>query len=53
MSGSTVRRSWQGNPANGSGQRLPIPLHLTQAAPVNPLHPNCYAALGTGIALGQ
>lgn len=29
---------------NGSGQLLPIPLHLTEAAPVNPLHPNCHVA---------
>ncbi|WP_416673812.1 hypothetical protein [Egbenema bharatensis] len=27
-------------PANGSGQRLLMSLHRTQAASVNPLHPN-------------
>jgi hypothetical protein len=27
-----------GHASNGSGQRLPIPLHLTEAALVNPLH---------------
>jgi hypothetical protein len=29
---------------SGSGQRLPGFLPLTQAASVNPLHSNCYAA---------
>ena len=39
--------SWpgpSGGGVNGSGQRLPVSLHPTQAALVNPLHPNCYAA---------
>ena len=31
--------------ASGSGQRLPISLHPTQALSVNPLHPNCYTVL--------
>jgi hypothetical protein len=26
----------------GSGQRLPTPLHLSQAFADNPLHQNCY-----------
>ncbi|WP_421659392.1 hypothetical protein [Leptothermofonsia sp. ETS-13] len=30
--------------ANVSGQRLPGSLHPTQAASVNPLHPNCYVS---------
>jgi len=30
---------------NGSGQRLPETLHSTQAASVNPLHPNCYTSV--------
>jgi hypothetical protein len=36
---------------NGSGQRLPESLHPTQAASVNPLHPNCYAVELTSATL--